>query len=57
MIDLKKITMSHVKDAIYIITIVLGVYYFFRDKAVNQAVEKEQREILDSLLKRKDGRK
>jgi hypothetical protein len=42
MIDWTKIKIVHVKDAIYIITVILGVLFFFRDKAINQAVKEEQ---------------
>ena len=52
-----KLSMSYIKDIIYIIIIVLGVFYHFRDKAVTKAVfnlqvetmQDNQKEILKKL--------
>ena len=46
--DLKKINVSTIKDIIYIVTILLGVAFFFRDKAVNQAILNEQIRTMQS---------
>jgi len=37
-VDLKKISMSNVKDIIYVLSVIIAVVFFFRDKARNEAI-------------------
>jgi len=39
-----KITFSNIKDVVYICTIIAGIFFFFKDKAVNKA-------LLDAQIK------
>jgi len=39
---MKKITFSNVKDIIYIVTIIIGVIFWYRDKIKNDTIQQEQ---------------
>ena len=45
-IILPKISMSIIKDVIYILTIIIGVLFYFRDKAAKEAVHEAQDKVM-----------